>query len=128
VEIDRLPHAPTESLEAYEYLLRGEAHSRRETKEDNLLARQFYEKAVQIDPDYALALAAIAESYLEEIWGNWFVSREQCLQKAGRFALRAIELDEAEPWGYRSLGHVHQFQGEIARCACWATFWHIRAL
>jgi adenylate cyclase len=107
-------------LEAYDYFLRGELHHGRETKEDNLLARQFYEKSVQIDPDYALAIAAISNSYLAEIWGNWFVSREQSLQLAERFALRAIELDDTEPWGYQALGDVHQFQGEIEQAiAMW---------
>jgi adenylate cyclase len=119
-EIDRLTRAPTESLEAYDFYLRGELHSGRETKEDNLLARQFYEKSFQIDPDYALAVAAISQSYLAEIWGSWFVSREQSLQQAERFALRSIELDDAQPWGYRSLGYVHQFQGEIEQAiAMW---------
>ena len=95
-------------------------HHARETKEDNLLARQFYEKAVQIDPDYAIAVAGISNSYLAEIWGNWSVSREQSLQQAERFALRAIELDEAEPWGYQALGNFYQFQREIEQAiAMW---------
>jgi adenylate cyclase len=119
-EIDRLIRAPTKNLEAYDYYLRGELHHARDTKEDNLSARRFYEKAVQVDPDYTLAVAGISNCYLAEIWGNWFVSREQSLQQAERHALRAIELDEAEPWGYQALGYFYQFQGEIEQAiAMW---------
>ncbi len=120
VEVERLIRAPTKSLEAYDCYLRGELHHARETEEDNLLAREFYEKAAQIDTDYAIAVAATSNSYLAEIWGNWSVSREQSLQQAERFALRAIELDEAEPWGYQVLGEVFQFQGDLEQAiAMW---------
>ena len=113
VEIDRLIRTPTESSEAYDYYLRGQLHYGRETKEDNLLALQFFEKAIKIDPDFTLAVAALSTSYLAEIWGNWFTSRQQSLQEAELYALRAIELDEAEAWGYQALGDVYQFRGDI---------------
>jgi len=120
VEIDRLIRTPTESFEAYDYYLRGQLHYGRETKEDNLLALQFFEKAVKIDPDFTIAVAAISTSYLAEIWGNWFASRQQSLQEAEFYALRAIQLDEAEPWGYQALGEVYQFRGDIEQAiAMW---------
>ena len=50
----------TDSLDAYDYLLRGKEYYLRFTREANLQARQFYEKAVDLDPNYATAYAELS--------------------------------------------------------------------
>src|SRR5262249_41658778 len=53
----------TDNLEAYDSLLRGLEPFFRYTKETNAQARQLFEKAVALDPQYAEAYAYLAWTY-----------------------------------------------------------------
>ncbi len=68
VEIDaaerkRVMHKKTESLEAYDYQLRGMEYFRRRTRSDNRKARQMFEKAIELDPDFAYAYVGLGRTY-----------------------------------------------------------------
>ena len=51
---------PTENLQAYDLYLRGRSYARRRTTRDMEFALQMFENAVTLDPNFALAWAAIA--------------------------------------------------------------------
>ena len=51
---------PTENLQAYDLYLRGKSYARRLTRQDFEFALQMLENAVALDPEFALAHAAIA--------------------------------------------------------------------
>jgi hypothetical protein len=51
---------PTENLQAYDLYLRGRSYARRRTLQDMEFALQMFENAVVLDPNFALAYAAIA--------------------------------------------------------------------
>ena len=51
---------PTENLQAYDLYLRGKSYARRLTRQDLEFALQMFENAVALDPEFALAYAAIA--------------------------------------------------------------------
>jgi len=53
---------PTESLQAYDYYLRGLNYARRLTAADLEFAIQMYEKGIAFDPNFALARAALANA------------------------------------------------------------------
>ncbi len=53
----------TDNLEAYDAFLRGVEYCCRITKEANAQARQMYEKAIALDPQYAEAYAALGWTY-----------------------------------------------------------------
>lgn len=55
-----LSQAPTANIEAYNYFLKGREFYRNSTKSLLLLARQMFEKAVELDPAFARAHAGIA--------------------------------------------------------------------
>ncbi len=61
----------TDNLEAYDYLLRGTAYSARFTKEANAQARQMFEKAIELDPQYAEAYARLSATYYLERFQQW---------------------------------------------------------
>ena len=52
---------PTDNLQAYDLYLRGKSYARRLTRQDLEFALQMFENAVSIDPNFALAHAAIAK-------------------------------------------------------------------
>src|SRR6266849_2621302 len=58
----------TDNLEAYDSFLRGVEYYWRFTKEANAQARQMFEKAVALDPQYAEAYAWLGAAYWRE-WG-----------------------------------------------------------
>jgi serine/threonine protein kinase/Tfp pilus assembly protein PilF len=51
---------PTENLQAYDLYLRGKNYARRMTRQDLGFALQMFENAVSLDPEFALAYAAVA--------------------------------------------------------------------
>ena len=111
-ELERIVRRPTQNLSAYEYFLRGVGHRNLETKEDTQLAREMFEKASQIDPRYARAIANLSLTYQDDIWGDWTASREQSLARSEELARRAIEIDPSEPLGYMVLGIAYQLRGK----------------
>ncbi|HSP63426.1 MAG TPA: protein kinase, partial [Pyrinomonadaceae bacterium] len=55
-----LASKPTENLQAYDLYLRGRSYARREARQDLQLAREMFESAAALDPQFALAYAAVA--------------------------------------------------------------------
>ncbi len=55
----------TDSTDAYDAFLRGWSHYRRSTPDDYAKAIPYFEKAIELDPDYSRAYAALAALY----WG-----------------------------------------------------------
>src|SRR3989441_11976 len=88
-EKDRLARTPTRNLEAYDYVLRGMEYQRRTTKEANAEARKMFGRAVELDPDYAMAYAALGWSHLQAWQFQW--SRDaETLQRAFELARKAV--------------------------------------
>src|SRR5262249_1244349 len=54
---------PTENLKAFQYYMQGRAYINRRTREDLLTAIRYCEKAIEEDPNYALAYAGLADAY-----------------------------------------------------------------
>jgi adenylate cyclase len=109
-ELERIARVPTQDLQAYDLYLRGVAYKRRNTREDNALARQMFEKAIQADPNYAMAMAECSLTYVIDIFNGWAGGREERLQIAEELARRAIATDSSEPWGFVTLGLVYQLK------------------
>ncbi len=59
----RLASTWTANPRAYEALLRGRYHHRRGTESDRQMARDLYQKAIELDPGYAAAYANLALLY-----------------------------------------------------------------
>ena len=54
---------PTENIEAYEYYLRGRRHFWRFSEQGWEQAREAFSRAIELDPDYALAFAGLADCF-----------------------------------------------------------------
>ena len=83
-------HSP--SLEAYDLYLRGRYHRYKLTHEDVVLARDYFQRALTLDPEYAPAYAGMAE-FLWTIGGLGFLPPRETVPKAKWAAGRALELD-----------------------------------
>ena len=80
------------------------------TPADNLLARQSFARAVELDPGYARALAMATWTHLSEFWAGRAASPEAALAQAEALAERALEADPGEPYAHWARGAVLLFQ------------------
>jgi TolB-like protein/DNA-binding SARP family transcriptional activator len=109
-EIERAKRKPTESLDAYDHYLRALAVVDQMTRETNDEALGLFYKAIERDPEFALAHARAAYCYVHRKANGWIVDRAQETAEAARLARRAVELgrDDAAAlsYGAHALGYV----------------------
>jgi TolB-like protein/class 3 adenylate cyclase/Tfp pilus assembly protein PilF len=108
VRLDKIEEAralakPAESLAAYDYVLQGRAQFARVTRSANREARRLFERAIDLDPHYALAYAMLGGTYDEEARSGWTEFTDDAIAKAEQLARKAIDLDPALPQGHRLL-------------------------
>lgn len=90
-EREVIEKAPTTNLEAYDYYLRGRQYFNQLRLKSLKFARQMFNRAIEIDPDYALAHAGVA--YCCAFLYMYFDARASNLNQADAASRRAVELD-----------------------------------
>jgi adenylate cyclase len=111
----RLEKQGTDSVEAYDWFLRGRELIWPHTREGLVQARPFLERASALDPNFALPLAYLAFAHVQEYINRWSADPERSLQTAASLAARAVELDGAEPHAHFCRSIVHIWQKQIDR-------------
>jgi adenylate cyclase len=86
-----LSMVPPADVKAYEYYLRGRQFLHQSRKKSFEYARQMFARAIEIDPEYALAYAGVASS--SALIHMYYPTSEGTLEQADRASLRALELD-----------------------------------
>ena len=105
-EIERAMRKPTESLQAYDLVLRGRwvyQSSRRDRYEE---AARLYRRAIRLDPNYAVAYALLARALWLPIAFLWTEPSESDLIQCVDFARTAIRLGQAEPETLGLAAHI----------------------
>jgi serine/threonine protein kinase/Tfp pilus assembly protein PilF len=108
-EIIQMEKKPTFSIQAYDYYLQGRDYYWREGKKDMEFAIKLYEKALEIDPNYALAYAGLADAYVYK-YEAYYDRSLSILNDAERNSQRALSIDPQLPEAHRSLGRVYMFK------------------
>ena len=94
---------PTENSEAYELYLKGRFFWNKRTGDDLKTAADYFQRAIQIDPQYAAAYAGLAQTYVViPLFAAG--SPRDYFPKAKAAAQRAIELDETSAEAHTALG------------------------
>jgi len=101
----------TENLEAYDDVLRGTEYLLSYSKLGNVKARQMFEKAIELDPQYADAYANLSENYY---LGSVLSLNPDPggLEQASRMARQAIGLDNSLASGHGVLAVVYVLKGQ----------------
>jgi TolB-like protein/class 3 adenylate cyclase len=109
-EIERAKCKPTESLDAYDYYLRGMASIYHWTKEGVSEALRLFYKAIELDPGFASAYGMAAWCYFWRRANGWMTDLEQEIAETARLAGKAAELGKddavALSFGGLALGYV----------------------
>jgi tetratricopeptide (TPR) repeat protein len=94
---------------AYEAYLRGRYFCLKRTEKNLNKAREYFEQAIAIEPDYASAYSGLADSYFYS--GYYFGKMDplEAMPKARDAARRALELDDSLAEAHTSLALVKLF-------------------
>jgi DNA-binding winged helix-turn-helix (wHTH) protein/TolB-like protein len=106
-ELRRLAKRYTGSTEAYEYFLRAQALFLVRRAEENRQARDFYAKALELDPKFARAYAGLAMTYAMDYRYQKPAESPAALARALELAQTARLIDPAIPDVHWALGFVH---------------------
>ena len=106
VERRALDSRPTENLEAYQAYLHGLGNSWSFERTKLELAEQFFERAATLDPDFAIAHAALSENHSLMFHFRYDRSPPR-LAAANAAAQRANEIDATLPEGHRARGYYY---------------------
>jgi tetratricopeptide (TPR) repeat protein len=118
-EMKRATRKPTESLDAYDYYLRGLAKTHRWTVEANGEALQLFGKAIALDRSLACAYGMAAWCYMQRKARGWMIERAQESAEATRLARKAVRLGADDPvalcmGGYALAFVAHEFDDAAA--------------
>jgi TolB-like protein/class 3 adenylate cyclase len=108
-EKTRSSQKETSSPDAYDAFLEGRARYRFYTRDDFIKAIPHFERALELDPDYGRAHAALAAVYSESWWNGWIiagVAYQGNIRRAGEHLREAMK--DPTPVAHRV-----------------ASFWHI---
>jgi adenylate cyclase len=109
-----LPH--TASHQAYDSFLQGRQRFYLYlNKVENQRARELFQKAVEHDPDFAMAYAMLAWTHAFDAMNGWSDSRERSLERANELAAKAVSLQEALPLAYFVAGLAYRERGEYVK-------------
>jgi adenylate cyclase len=108
-ELQRALRKAPQSLESYDYLLQAVYRMYKLTEEDSNLAKQFLEKAIERDPQYALAYAYLAKWYILHIGEGRSTDMQSDSREALRLSSLALDHNPSDPLALAVFGHASSF-------------------
>jgi non-specific serine/threonine protein kinase len=115
-ELERIEKKPTQNVQAYNYYLQGRVKFWKgiNTKESLQLIIGLFEKALQVDSNFALAYAGLSDCYSSYVM-FWVDPKKSWLEKAEKAALKALALDPNLAEAHRALSRLYWQKGETEK-------------
>lgn len=101
----------TDNDEAYQLYLKGRYHFSKRTKDDILKSVEYFQHAIRLDPNYAMAYAGLADSY-NGMTAYPYLSPKEAVPQAKAAAKRALEIDP-------TLAEAHTALANSLACFDW---------
>jgi adenylate cyclase len=92
-----LKKARPTNLKAYEYYLKGLYHHYRRNQQDIIVAREMFEEAINLDPNFGQAYMYLGFAYLDEVWFRVTKSPEKSIEQAEQAAQKSNALNPDQP-------------------------------
>lgn len=113
-EIERAKRKPTDSLDAYDYYLRGRASLNLGTREAIDDGLPLFYRAIERDPEFASAHAMAAWCHFWRKINGWMADRPREIAEGTRLARRAVELGKDDAVALTRGGHaLAHFVGDL---------------
>ena len=106
-EIDRSRRKPPQDLGAYDYVMRSMSFVWALNQNDNQEAIRLLELAIEIDPNYPLALSLMAWCYGQQAIYNWSLTIDKTKAETLRLAKLAASLNGDDPLVLTVLGAAY---------------------
>lgn len=114
LEKEKMSKPSTLNMEAYTTYLKGSYRLNKHSKQAYLDAAQLFDKAIEIDPRFALAFAKLASAHA--FLGLQALSADPSeFQKAEEYARKALELDESLPEAHMALAFAYVQKWDLSR-------------
>jgi eukaryotic-like serine/threonine-protein kinase len=104
-EKKRLVRRQTNNAEAYQLYLKGRHHWNRWTKQGFDTGIEYFQRAIEKDPRYALAYVGLADSYVLLGW-NSHLSPKDAFREGKEAAMKALQIDKDLAEAHTSLAAV----------------------
>jgi serine/threonine protein kinase/cytochrome c-type biogenesis protein CcmH/NrfG len=109
---------PTKNVEAYDYYLRGRSYARRVNRADLELAMEMYERAVRIDPKFALAHAGLAN--VCGLFHDWYGHDNRWIERGEAACKRVMDLEPDLPESFAAHARIAWAQRNYQPCIQYA--------
>ena len=106
-EQKRLTRHHTENAEAYQLYLKGRYYWNKRTAESLNKGVEYFQQAIDKDPNYALAYAGLTDSYSLLGSSTGGLSPKETFSKAKAAAVKALEIDDTLAEAHAALALVH---------------------
>src|SRR2546423_7077994 len=106
----KLSKGATENPEAYQLYLKGNFFASKFTKDGLQKGLEYFNQAIAVDPNYALAYAGVGLYYVAAT--DWYLSPNEAMPKARDAARKALAIDE-------TLADAHLLLGTVAHWYDW---------
>jgi TolB-like protein/Tfp pilus assembly protein PilF/predicted Ser/Thr protein kinase len=101
-EQSRLASSARINTEAHDAYLKGRYHWNKETEEQYRQAEKYFQKAIEIDPNYAASYSGLADYY----WATDELAPQIAMPKAKEYALKALAIDDSLSSAHTTLADV----------------------
>ncbi len=115
LELARSATKPPNNLEAYDLVLRGRDLLSRLTRSANAQARDLFERAIALDPNYGPAYVGLGQVDMRAANQGWTQDPGGALERAENLAQKAIALDDLSSGAHALLGDVAVQFGDYDR-------------
>lgn len=102
VDRQRVVKSSTQNAQAYQLYLKGSFFLGKGTEDDYKKALDYFNQALELDPNYALAYVGIADYYMSV--SNLFMRPKEALPRAKAAAQKAVALDDTASEAHATLG------------------------
>ena len=98
------PNQYPKNSEVYQLYLKGRYFVNLYTYESHKKAIQYFEQVINLDPDFALGYAGLADVY--GTWSALELPRKVAIAKSKEYVMKALELDESLAEAHTTLGYI----------------------
>jgi adenylate cyclase len=108
----RMRYGSTRNLEAWGYAVKGQGFHSLLTKEANAKGRGLFEKALEIDPEYAQALTMLAWTHFIDAWFGYTDTPEESFKRLVELAKKSVAMDDKDPNVLSLWQKIYLMQGQ----------------
>ena len=107
-EAEKIKKRYSQNSEAYQLYLKGRYHWLKFTPDDHKKAAAYFNQAITLDPNFALAHSGLSDTFGASATNGWISPREGYL-KAKIASKRSLELDDSLAEAHASVGAIAMF-------------------